>query len=87
MNIVPSRHDLLGRWRRGLFYTWIVAALVAALAAMIAGPIVSIDGAEGTSAVALISPIAMAIFIVTGMSWLVLLVLSHQSRYTREPPP
>ncbi len=87
MKIVPSRRNLLGRWRRGLFYTWIVAALVAALAAMIAGPIVSIDGAEGTSAVALISPIAMAIFIVTGMSWLVLLVLSHQSRYTREPPP
>ena len=83
----PDRNDMLTRWRRVLFYVWGVAAMIAAVAALIAGPIASFDGASGTAAVALISPLAMFVFIVTGLAWLVLLVLSHRSKYTREPPP
>lgn len=87
MTVVPSRTELLTRWRRGLFYIWIGAALIAVFTAMIGGPLASTDGANGTSAIALIAPVAMAVFLLSGLTWLALLVLSHRSRYTSEPPP
>lgn len=85
--MTPNRREMLGGWRRALFYTWIIAAIVAALTAMIGGPVASTDGSVGTMWIALVSPIAMAIFLVSALAWLVLLVVSHRSKYTHEPPP
>lgn len=86
MATITDRHELLTTWRRWLFYVWVVAAGVAAAAAMIAGPIVSSDGSDGTSWVALLSPAAMAVFVLTGITWLALLAISHRSKYQRQPP-
>ncbi len=87
MGSLTTRGALLTKWRRALFYTWIIAAIVAAAAAMIGGPLVSTDGVDGTRFIALVSPAAMAVFLVSGLIWLALLVFSHRSRYTHEPPP
>jgi hypothetical protein len=86
MTPIPERRELLTAWRRSLFYVWVIAAIIAAFTAMIAGPLVSTDGAEGTKWVALVSPAAMAVFVVTGLAWLALLVSSHRSKYVRQPP-
>lgn len=80
MTSITDRRELLTVWRHWLFYVWVIAAMVAAITAMVAGPLVSTDGADGTKWVALISPAAMLIFVVTGITWLVLLVLSHRSK-------
>lgn len=74
-----DRKSLLTRWRRALFVVWIVTGIVAALLASVAGPIVSTDGSDGTAVIALISPLAMFIFLATGLAWIVLLVLSKRS--------
>lgn len=86
MASIVDRHELLTTWRRGLFYTWVIAAIVAAATAMIAGPIVSSDGADGTTWIALVSPAAMAVFVITGAIWLALLAISHRSKYLSQPP-
>lgn len=84
----PTTHRaLLTKWRRVLFYVWVGAAIIAATAAMIGGPIMSTDGTDGTRFIALVSPVAMAVFIITGLAWLALLVTTHRSRYTHQPPP
>jgi hypothetical protein len=83
----PDRSELLGRWRQLLFYTWVVAAMVALIAAAVGGPLTSTDGTDGTSVIAIISPIAMAVFLITGLAWLVLLVFYNRSPYEQRPPP
>ena len=65
-------------WRRGVFWIWVVASIVVALIAMIGGPLVSTDGSDGTAWIALVSPIAMAVFVLTGVTWLVLLMFSRR---------
>ncbi len=74
----PRRSEVLTTWRRMLFSTWIIAGLVAAAFAMIGGPIMSSDGASGTALIALVSPLAMLIFIVSGLAWLMLLISSKR---------
>jgi len=86
MTSITERRELLTVWRRWLFYVWVIAAIIAAAAAMLAGPLVSVDGVEGTKWVALVSPASMFVFVVTGLAWLVLLVMSHRSKYESEPP-
>lgn len=77
--MTPDRKSLLTRWRRALFAVWIVTGIVVALLATVAGPIVSTDGSDGTAVIALASPIAMIIFLATGLAWIILLVLSRRS--------
>ena len=86
MTSITDRRQLLTVWRHRLFYLWVVAAMVTAGAAMIAGPIVSSDGVDGTTWVALLSPLAMAIFLISSVAWLALLVISHRSKYLHQPP-
>lgn len=86
MTSMTERHQMLSVWRRRLFYLWVAAAMIAAAAAMIASPIVIADGVAGTQWVALVSPAAMAVFIVTGLAWLALLVATHRSKYLDQPP-
>ncbi len=81
-----NRNELLTTWRRGLFYVWVVAAIVAAAAAMIGGPLVATDGVDGTKWVALVSPAAISVFVVTGIAWLALLTIPHRSKYLHQPP-
>lgn len=78
--MTPDRNYALTTLRRGLFMTWIVAAIVVAALAMLAGPVASRDGVDGTSAVALLSPLAMLVFVVTGLAWLAILVLSRGTK-------
>ena len=86
MTSLTDRRELLTVWQRRLFYVWITAALIAVIDAMFGGPIASTDETDGTMWVALISPAAMFIFLLTGFTWLVMLVLSHRSKYLRHPP-
>jgi hypothetical protein len=86
MTSLTDRTELLTVWRRRLFYVWVGAAIIAAIAAMMAGPAVSTDGVDGTMWVALISPVAMTIFLVSGVTWLALLVFGHRSKYQHQPP-
>lgn len=37
--------------------------------------------------IALISPVAMSVFLVSGLTWLALLVTTHRPRYMYQPPP
>ncbi len=82
----PNNRELLTIWRRRLFLTWIVVAVIAAATAMIGGPFVSTDGSDFTRYIALVSPIAMFTFLITASAWLVLTVLTHRSRYDTHPP-
>ncbi|MBU1210205.1 MAG: hypothetical protein KJ587_02910 [Alphaproteobacteria bacterium] len=86
MTSITGRRELLTVWRRRLFYLWVGAAIIAGFAAMLAGPIVISDGSDGTTWVALISPAAMAVFVISGIAWLALLVASHRSKYLHQPP-
>ena len=65
-------------WRRRMFWIWIAASIVVALTAMVGGPLVSADGSDGTAWIALLSPVAMAVFILTGVTWLVLVFFSQR---------
>jgi hypothetical protein len=76
---LPGRRNLVAGWRKALFVTWIVAASAAALVAAVLGPIVSADGADGTTLVALVSPLCMLVFLVAALLWLALLVLSARN--------
>ena len=87
MTKILEHRAVLTTWRKRLFYVWVVAAALAAIAVLIGGPIASTDGVDGTSAIALISPLAMLVFLVSGVTWLALLVLTHRSPYVDQPPP
>lgn len=76
----PDRPTVIGPWRRILFRTWIVAGALVALIVLIGGPIVSADGADGTRWIAIASPIAMAIFILSALGWLALLITSRRAQ-------
>lgn len=86
MKPIINRNEVLTIWRRRLFYVWVGAAIIAASVALLAGPVVTADGADGTGWVALVSPAAMAVFLVSGLAWLALLVMSHRSKYLHQPP-
>ena len=86
MTSITERHELLTVWRQRLFYVWVIAAIIAGAAAMLAGPMISADGSAGTKWIALISPAAMGVFLITGLAWLALLVSSHRSKYLHQPP-
>jgi len=76
----PDRRTVIGPWRRIMFRVWVVAGAVVALIVLVGGPIVSAEGAEGTRWIAIASPIAMAIFILSGLGWLALLITSRRAR-------
>jgi hypothetical protein len=73
-----DRHEMLTIWRRRLFIFWIVVSAAIALFAIIGGPLLSTDGSDETRWVALLSPLAMALFVLSGVAWLVLLIASHR---------
>lgn len=77
-----NRHEMLTIWRRRLFGFWVAASLLVAALAVVGGPMLSTDGADGTAWIALLSPIAMTLFVVSGLAWLVLLMRSSR-RSTR----
>jgi hypothetical protein len=75
-----DRHEILTIWRRRLFTFWIVVSAVIGLFIVVGGPLLSTDGSDGTRWVALLSPLAMALFVLSGVAWLVLLVVSQRRR-------
>lgn len=78
--MTPDRKNLLNRWRRALFAVWIVTGIVVASFVSIGGPMVSTDGADGTAVIALATPIAMLVFMASGLAWMILLVLSKRNQ-------
>ena len=74
-----SNRKLRGRWRRALFWAWVVSALLVFGFAAIGGPIADTLG-SGRAIVALASPALMAFMLATGLGWLVLLVMSQPRR-------
>ena len=75
-----SRREMLTVWRRRVFYIWVAASIAVALVAMIGGPLVSTDGSEGTRWIAFVSPAVMALFVISGLGWLVLLMYSQRKK-------
>lgn len=73
-----SRHEMLTMWRRRLFGFWVTASLLVAALAVVGGPMLSTDGSDGTAWIAVLSPIAMTLFVVSGLAWLVLLMRSSR---------
>lgn len=76
---IPSNQEIRGKWRRRLFWAWVVASAFVALYIGIAGPFASIFG-EGRSFVALALPALMFFMLATGLAWLILLVASRPRR-------
>ena len=75
----PSNRDIRGRWRRALFWAWILASGVVALYIGVAEPLDSYRG-RGNPAIALALPALMVFMLATGLGWLILLVTSGQRR-------
>lgn len=88
MNTI-NRREMLTTWRRRLFVFWVAASILVAALAVVGGPVFSTDGADDTAWVALLSPIAMMLFVVSGLAWLVLLMRSSRrsTRNSREHGP
>lgn len=72
-----DRKAVLGRWRRGLFYTWVAASIVIAAVLLIGGPMVGPDGASAPAAIAYLPMVASAIFILSGIAWLIAVYASR----------
>jgi len=75
----PSRRQLRGRWRRGLFWLWIVASALVAVYIGIGGPLADYFGA-GRGPVAAAVPALMFFLLARGLGWLILLVTAKRSR-------
>jgi hypothetical protein len=74
----PSNQALRGKWRRRLFWAWIVAAAAVAAYIALGGPITTFVG-EGKPLVALALPALMLFMLASGLAWLVLLVASKRN--------
>lgn len=74
-----SNEALRGRWRRRLFWAWVVAAAAVAAYLAVGGPIATTVGA-GNLPVALALPALMVFMLSTGIAWLVLLVASKREK-------
>lgn len=86
---MPSNREIRGRWRRRLFWAWVVASIFVAFYIGIAGPFASVFGI-GRSFFALALPALMFFMLATGLAWLVLLVGSRprrsaQGRHKEQP--
>ena len=75
----PSNEALRGRWRRRLFWAWVVGAAAVAAYLAVGGPIATAVGA-GKLPVALALPALMIFMLSTGITWLVLLVASKRGK-------
>ena len=75
----PLTSDLRGKWRRRLFWIWIVASGLVATYVGIAGPFASYF-TEGQRFVAVAVPALMFFMLATGFGWLVLLVFAHREK-------
>jgi uncharacterized membrane protein YhaH (DUF805 family) len=74
-----SNEALRGRWRRRLFWAWVVAAVAVAAYLAVGGSIATYVGA-GKPPVALALPALMIFMLSTGIAWLVLLVASKRQK-------
>lgn len=81
----PSRRDLRGPWRRGLFWAWVAASAAVALYVGLAGPFAHYLG-EGRSFVALAVPALMFFMLLSGFGWLVLFVLARPTSRSDDGP-
>ena len=80
MSLYADRRAVLGRWRRVLFYTWVASSIVIAAILLIGGPMVAPDGTSAPAAIAYLPLVAMFIFAVSGIGWLVALAVSTRGR-------
>lgn len=74
-----SNEALRGRWRRRLFWAWVVAAASVAAYLAVGGPIATTVGA-GKLPVALALSALLMFMLSTGIAWLVLLVASKREK-------
>lgn len=81
-----TRRAVFSGWRRTVFIIWIASTMVAAAILAIAGPLANHFADDAglwvLSAAALISPVVMAIMIVSGLVWLLSLFTAP-----KEGPP
>lgn len=80
MKVHADRRAVLGRWRRILFYTWVASSIVIAAILLIGGPMVAPDGTSAPAAIAYLPLLAMFIFAVSGIGWLIALAASRPQR-------
>lgn len=78
-----SNRAIRGRWRQWLFRAWLGASFVISVYVGLAGPFTSY-ASDGRSLVALAVPAVMVFMLLTGLGWLVLLVVSRR-RDARQP--
>lgn len=82
MTNIVSNEALRGRWRRRLFWAWVIASAAVGIYIGITGPIASYFG-DGREFVAYVVPALMFFMLATGLGWLVLLVSSRPRRRDR----
>lgn len=70
--------------RRFLLAVWIPAGLVAIAAGLLWDPL---DPNQTRSWAGTLFPMAMAVFTIAGMAWLVTVVATHRSKWQSRPPP
>jgi uncharacterized membrane protein YhaH (DUF805 family) len=75
----PFRTDMRGRWRRRLFWIWIVVSALVAVYIGIGGPLADYLS-TGRETVAAMVPAVMSFLLATGLGWLVLPVTAKRSR-------
>lgn len=67
-------------WSRRLFVFWISLSALIALFAVVGGPLISIYGVVDTEWVAVVSPLAVALFLASGLAWLALSMTAQKQQ-------
>ena len=77
----PSRSELRGKWRKRLMLFWVLVSIAFAIYLAVAAPLVPFFQ-PSFAPVALALPPIMVVMLISGLAWLILLVLPRR-RETR----